>query len=170
MPYIHKYNDVTKFKLRPMASLFFYYAVGKFIEFTNLEQDSNYVITPITRADAIGGERIIAHRISITAYPMQDNYTEIIHDLLSHTNILTDCHLVIGNHEPMMGAAPHPVINATGGAVLDMGYGANMKWSVESADKRRRLKIEVNKVIRTNADGLDDETNQLYYLLSDEDE
>ena len=142
------FKDLTKQRTRPMTSITMYFAPGYFLEFSNLGVDSTHSVELVTKPDAKGGVRILGAQLSITIFPMQDDFDVMMPQLIAKSNLLCDVQFHLGATDPFLDSQPHPTINANGWAHMDTGYGVSWTWGYESADKTRRPKISLSKFYR----------------------
>lgn len=157
------FKHLTKQKVRPMTSITMYFGLGYFLEFSNLAQDSSHALELITKADDMGGVRVLCARMTITAFPMQDDFSAMMPRLIEKTNKKCDVQFHLGATEPYLESQPVPTAGATGWAIMDMASGVSFSWGYESADKIRRPKLILQKIYRIT----DEDFHSLFTIEGD---
>lgn len=156
----------TKVELLPIRAVTVYNAPD-FVSFMNVESESSYRITPITRKTDKGHNRTVAYSVEITIYVPHaayakfsdaETFTEGVDEsdhLLTRLNELTakaggvDTHLLLGNGgwNPGSLTTGMTVKNATGGVTLDFGH-LGFNYEIESVEFRPRFILHFNGVVR----------------------
>lgn len=164
---------IKEIELMPISGLSVYGNDGEGAAFTvirNIESESSYSITPITRVSSRGGDIVIGYRAQVTIYVPFSPFAkfgegqndEEIHALariirLAEVELYpdygVDTHITLGNTALGGGSLTgvNMTVNSTHQAVIDFGR-MQMTWRIESAEFRPRTILDFKSVIpRSNA-------------------
>ena len=132
----------------PFMALHMFYN-SDFTSFSNIEAESSYRYSPITRPNSKGGQRFLGYRIEIktnvphTVYIDETTYGE---SMLTRLNTLTqnrhDVQLLLGKRVVALPAEHRgETVNATEGLWLEFHRLLRMTYEIESVPFKPRLII-----------------------------
>jgi hypothetical protein len=117
------------------------------VNFMQLEQESNYTINPIYKADSLGKQRLITYKIEANIYIPHNDYAKsnLLVDLASIKSIYQKCVITIGDApipKSDIGTIFPEINNTTSGANIILET-YDMTYAIESVELRPRLKISI---------------------------
>lgn len=132
----------------PFMALHMFYN-SDFTSFSNIEAESSYRYSPITRANSKGGQRFLGYRVEIKTYVPHTVYideTTYGESMLTRLNTLTqnrhDVQLLLGKRVVALPAEHRgETVNATEGLWLEFHRLLRMTYEIESVPFKPRLII-----------------------------
>lgn len=143
-------NITNSIFLMPIRSIHFYKTVeAEWLIIEQLEAESSFRVSPITRQNAKGFNVTIGYNIEIVCYVPHNDYGSngLITKIEEINSVDNQIFLKMGNTSEIFYDAKD-VLNATGKQRLILWEGAKTSMEFESVELRPRLILRINKIKR----------------------
>lgn len=138
--------------LLPIRSLSVYLnSTTDYIAFEQLEKESSYNITPITKSNSLGETITLGYKIEVTCYLPYNLYHN--NNLISHINLINENPdnsgiLRLGNSSDIAYTQPE-IINSTASMRIIINN-IKLSFEIESVELRPRMILKFSKIIKTS--------------------